>query len=159
MFTLSKVSLDRLKGVHPKLIEIAQSALQISTYDFGIAWMGGLRTEEDQRKLMKTGASRTMKSKHMKQSDGYGHAFDVLPYLNNTPTVNASSDIYSSIVVSVAKCAQALNVKIKWGGCWACINTCRNVQDVKTLMESYNTLCMKNGKKPFVDMPHFELMP
>ena len=50
-FKLSKTSLERLEGVDEELVAIVKRAITITPIDFGIPWMGGLRTIEDQRKL------------------------------------------------------------------------------------------------------------
>ena len=45
-FKFSKRSLDRLKGVHPKLVEVCKMAIKTSDVDFGVTC--GLRDMETQ---------------------------------------------------------------------------------------------------------------
>lgn len=66
---LSKASMEKLAGVDPELIELAQLARDISPIPFEIT--EGLRDRERQAYLVKTGKSRTMKSYHLR-----GKAFD-----------------------------------------------------------------------------------
>lgn len=66
---LSKASMEKLQGVDPRLIELAQVARDISPIPFEIT--EGLRTKERQAYLVATGKSRTMKSYHLR-----GKAFD-----------------------------------------------------------------------------------
>jgi len=64
MTTLSARSLSNLKGVDPRLVELAKKAREISPIPFEIT--EGLRTVERQRYLVRTGKSRTMKSYHLR---------------------------------------------------------------------------------------------
>ena len=42
----------------------------------------GLRTLPEQRENLRRGVSKTLKSKHLPQADGYGHAVDIVPIIN-----------------------------------------------------------------------------
>lgn len=68
-------SLGRLEGVHPDLVRIVKTAASISDLDFTV--LEGLRTVERQKELVKQGASKTMKSRHLT-----GHAVDLAPMIN-----------------------------------------------------------------------------
>ena len=63
MYKLSNRSLDRLSGVDDRLVEVVKAAIQETEVDFGV--IQGLRTLEEQKKLFESGASQTMKSKHL----------------------------------------------------------------------------------------------
>lgn len=75
MYKLSKKSLDRMKGVHPDLVKVVKRAIQISEVDFTVT--EGLRDIERQRELVKSGASKTMNSRHLT-----GHAVDLIALKN-----------------------------------------------------------------------------
>ena len=77
-FNLSKRSLERLEGVHPKLVETVKKAIEYTEVDFGCIY--GVRDLATQEKLFKSGKSQTMKSKHLIQDDGYSHAVDLMAY-------------------------------------------------------------------------------
>ena len=62
-FKLSKRSLDRLEGVDERLQAIVKAAIHQTKIDFGC--ICGLRNIQEQRDLVKSGASQTMKSKHL----------------------------------------------------------------------------------------------
>jgi peptidoglycan L-alanyl-D-glutamate endopeptidase CwlK len=158
MYKFSATSLERLKGVHPKLVAVAQKALEYSQYDFGIAWMGGLRTGKEQAELMKQGATKTMLSKHRQQEDGYGHAFDVLPWVDGKANPNALPTVYYEIVLAVSKAAREQGVAIKWGGCWQTIGQFTDSKQIRAKTQEYIDSKRRIGKKAFVDMPHFELV-
>ena len=72
--TFSEKSNTKLEGVDERLIRVATLALQLSPVDFGIT--EGVRTLERQKELVKAGASRTLKSKHIE-----GKAIDVVAYV------------------------------------------------------------------------------
>ena len=69
-FRLSSRSRARLIGVHPALIAVVEAAITRTPVDFMIT--EGLRTAERQAVLVKAGASRTTRSRHLT-----GHAVDV----------------------------------------------------------------------------------
>ena len=62
-YSLSQRSLDRLDGVDEKLVAVVKRAIEVSNIDFGV--IEGLRTVEKQEQLVASGASQTMKSKHI----------------------------------------------------------------------------------------------
>src|SRR5690606_19512588 len=69
-YAFSSRSLKRLEGVHPRLVALAREAIALSPVDFMIT--EGLRTKARQAALVKAGASRTWRSRHLT-----GHAIDV----------------------------------------------------------------------------------
>lgn len=77
LFKFSQKSLDRLKGVHPLLVNIVECVMEQQIIDFSVN--EGVRTLDRQKQLVAEGKSRTMLSKHLIQNDGYGHAVDLYP--------------------------------------------------------------------------------
>ena len=70
--------------MHPDLVACAEKALSYGLMDFSVAQ--GVRTEAQQAALYAQGRSApgkivtwTMQSNHLLQSDGYGHAPDLVP--------------------------------------------------------------------------------
>lgn len=76
-YKFSQKSLDRLKDVHPDLVGLVHETMNMQIMDFSVN--EGVRTLERQKQLVAEGKSRTMRSKHLIQSDGYGHAVDLYP--------------------------------------------------------------------------------
>ena len=68
---LTQRSLKRLEGVHPDLARIVKRAAEITGQPFQIT--EGLRSKSRQRELVRRGASKTMRSRHLT-----GHAVDVV---------------------------------------------------------------------------------
>ena len=79
-YVLGAKSRAELKGVHPDLVRVVERAIQITTQDFSVH--DGLRTAEEQKALVAAGASQTINSMHRPQADGFGHAVDLVPFVN-----------------------------------------------------------------------------
>ena len=107
--TFSEKSNSKLEGVDERLIRVATLALQLSPVDFGIT--EGVRTLERQKELVKAGASRTLRSKHLE-----GKAVDVVAYVNGK--VAWDWPLYEKIAKAFKQAAAVLDVNIKWGGDW-----------------------------------------
>ena len=67
----------KLKKVHPDLVRVVRrTARLIKDKSFGFIITCGVRTLEEQKKLLKQGATRTLNSRHIPGSDGYSKAVD-----------------------------------------------------------------------------------
>ncbi len=114
-FNLSARSLQRLDGVHPRLVEIVKLAIQRTAVDFTV--VEGLRTPERQRELVAQGASQTQNSLHLKQQDGYGHAVDLAPLVAGAIPWN-DWEQFRQLADVVKACAAELGTPVEWGGDW-----------------------------------------
>ena len=108
-FSFGKLSLERLKGVHPDLIKVMKRAIACSPLDFSI--IEGMRTLETQKKYMASGATRTMNSRHLT-----GHAVDVAPYIDGA--IRWDWPLYHQLALVIKKAAADEQVPITWGGDW-----------------------------------------
>ncbi len=106
---LGKRSRSRLEGVHPDLVRVVKSAIEITTVDFTV--IEGRRTKARQRQLVKIGASRTMRSRHLT-----GHAVDLAPWVDGT--VRWDWPLFYPIARAMKQAAKELGVRIRWGGDW-----------------------------------------
>lgn len=122
-FRLGRVSLSRLKDVHPDLVRVVSLGIEYSAVDFTVT--EGLRSIERQRELVAKGFSKTFQSKHLLQEDGFAHAFDVMAVgdLDKSGTADAQDkvyvwrpEIYAVIADAMKQAAGELGVKIRWGG-------------------------------------------
>lgn len=109
MYSLSKRSLERLDGVHPKLIQLMKEAIKESPYDFMITC--GKRSLSEQKRLVEQGKSQTMNSYHLR-----GHAVDIALIVNST--INWEFALYREVANHIKKKAKELGIKITWGGDW-----------------------------------------
>lgn len=105
----SQRSLNSLRGIHPDLRRVIDRALQDSPLDFVV--IEGLRTEERQRQLVASGASRTMNSRHLT-----GHAVDLMPIGPNGPAFDWP--LYDRLGPAVKQAAEKEGVALDWGGDW-----------------------------------------
>lgn len=108
-FQLSKRSKDRLSGVHPDLVRVVEKAIQISDIDFTV--LEGVRSMTRQTQLVASGASQTMRSRHIT-----GHAVDLGAYVAGQ--VRWDWPLYHKLAAAVKKAAAECNVPIEWGGDW-----------------------------------------
>jgi len=74
----------------------------------------GVRSKEEQEELVRKGMSKTLKSKHLKQNDGYSHAIDLAPF----PIDWNDKDRFIYMQGMVRGIAGALNIKIRSGIDW-----------------------------------------
>jgi peptidoglycan LD-endopeptidase CwlK len=148
-FKLSQRSLDKLDGVNPKLVAVVQKAILLTKIDFGVTY--GLRTVEEQEKLVAAGRSQTMKSKHIT-----GHAVDLMAYVDGKGCWELN--VYDDLADAMAQAARDEGVAIRWGAAWH-INDIRMYKGtMEQAMLDYIDLSRSKGKRPFIDGPHFELM-
>lgn len=110
MPSFGKKSLDNMIGVHPKLIDVLLEVIQY--YDFSI--LEGVRTSERQKALYANGDSRTLNSKHLKQSDGYSHAVDIAPY----PIDWNDKRRFAFLAGLVIATGKTKGIDITWGNDW-----------------------------------------
>ena len=108
-FALSDKSRTRLAGVHPKLCAVVSLAITISDIDFCV--LEGIRTIERQRELVASGASQTMRSRHLT-----GHAVDLAAMVGGE--VRWDWPLYHKLAISVKEAARQLGCPIEWGGDW-----------------------------------------
>ena len=114
---LNKASEAKLKGVHPDLIRVIRRTLKDWKHkDLGFVITCGVRTLEEQKVLLKQGASKTLRSKHLKQKDGFSHAFDIAVTANGK--VRWDWPLYDKVSKNFLSAAKAEKVTITWGGSW-----------------------------------------
>lgn len=148
-FRLSNRSISRLEGVDESLIAVVERAIQITQIDFGISQ--GLRTMEQQKELVAKGKSQTLKSKHLD-----GSAVDVVAYVDGKVSWRLKD--YTIIADAFKQAAIDLDVHMRWGAAWTCTDLRMSARPMAKEMEAYSTLRKSQGRKPFLDGPHFELM-
>lgn len=113
-FKLGSRSLARLEGVHPDLVRVVKRAIEITPVDFTV--LEGVRSVARQRKLVAKGASKTMKSRHIPASNGYGHAVDIAPL--DGGKVSWHWPLYHKLAPAMKQAAEELGVPLEWGGDW-----------------------------------------
>lgn len=111
---LTKLSIQRLNGVHPKLVSVVLLACLNS--DFRINVSEGVRSQERQNQMYAEGKSKTKKGKHLIQADGYGHAVDIYPITDDGKAVDWGG--FQKLVDAMKSAAADLGVTITCGHEW-----------------------------------------
>jgi len=145
-YNLGSTSLSRLQGVHTALVEVVTHAIQITAVDFAV--IEGVRTKERQEILVKSGASKTMDSRHLT-----GHAVDVAAWVGGHHSWDWP--LYYKIAEAMRLASVELQTPIRWGGCWDLMMS--EYADTEDAVAGYVARRKKLGKKAFIDGPHFEL--
>lgn len=153
MFIFGPKSKANGVGVHPDLWAMAEHAIRHSTQDFMV--FEGLRTLARQKEYFKRGVTRTMNSKHLKQRSGYGHALDLVPFIDGGPRWEWPA-IYP-IALAMKRAAMWKNIPLRWGGVWD-----RQMADLPDseagLKKAVQEYCVRHPGPDFLDGPHYELI-
>lgn len=107
--TLAPRSLKCLDGVHPDIAAVVRRADELGAR-FHITC--GLRTVEEQTRLVKAGKSRTMKSRHLT-----GHAVDFVVAEPGGGVSYDHGDMEACAAI-FKQAAKELGIAIEWGGDW-----------------------------------------
>lgn len=149
MFRLSQRSLDELKGVDPRLVAVVKRAIQITKVDFGVT--EGLRSLATQKKFVAQGKSKTMNSKHLT-----GNAVDLVAYIEGK--VSWELNLYDNIADAMKQAATELKLPLRWGAAWNVPDITKWNGSMESAMMHYVDTRRKEGKRPFIDGPHFEMI-
>ena len=153
MFKLSSRSLEKLEGVNPLLVDTVKEAIKLSSVDFGVIY--GVRSLAEQEKLYKSKRSQTMKSKHLIQDDRTSHAVDLMAYDGSNPSWDLV--MYDDIADAMKAAALKTGATIRWGAAWHIDDITKWDGTMEQAMNAYVDLRRGQGRRPFIDGPHFEL--
>lgn len=103
-------SLKNMKGLHSDLLKVLNEAIKTPPFDFAVT--DGFRTMAEQKKFVKEGKSKTLKSRHLS-----GKAVDVMCYVDGKGTWRIP--VYQKFAKHVLSCAKKLGIAIVWGGNWS----------------------------------------
>jgi GH24 family phage-related lysozyme (muramidase) len=118
----SRIQLQGVAPVFNDLMSVAEGYLpkgysfQLGDRVHGHGGLGGKRTQEQQDEIVKRGASKTRKSKHID-----GLAIDLTPYKDGKP--DESDEAFGIIATAMNAASKELGVEVEWGGNW------KNFQD------------------------------
>ena len=147
-FKLSQRSLDKLEGVDERMQRVVKTAIGLTKTDFGV--IQGMRTEAQQKELVAKGASQTMKSKHLE-----GKAVDLMAYVGSRGSWELN--LYDDLADAMKEAADELDIGIVWGAAW-------HIKDLRSFdgtmedaMNEYIDLRRSQGRRPFIDGPHFQM--
>lgn len=107
--TFSTRSKEKLQGVDPRLIKVAELALQRSPFDFGIS--EGLRTAQRQKELVADGKSQTLKSRHL-----VGRAIDFVIFINGKANWDLAN--YEKVAQVFLDVGKEQGIELEAGAFW-----------------------------------------
>lgn len=150
-FSLGAKSLNNLNGVHPILAGVVRRAIQLSTQDFTV--FEGLRTLAAEQHDIDIGTSHlhdARNCKHCPQPDGYGHAVDLVPWVDGRaqwlwPAIYA-------IAQAMQQAAAEAGLALTWGGAWD-----RSLGSLGADMKAAHAAYVIRHPHGLMDGPHFEL--
>jgi len=105
---------------------------------------------DQQRELFEKKASQTMKSKHLE-----GIAVDTVAYVG--PRVSWELSLYDDIADAMKEAAKDIGVHLRWGAAWHINSIGEYEGTMEEAMNEYIDLRRSQGRRPFLDGPHFEL--
>ena len=134
-YKLSTRSQERLMGIEPELKEVVYEAIKVTKIDFGV--IEGLRTEEKQKQLVESGASQNGRFfiEWSRELNGYDESADALK-----------------------EAAVKVDFAVRWGAAWTVTDIREWEGTMEDAMNSYIDTRRSQGRRPFIDAPHFELM-
>ena len=148
-FKLSERSLSKLEGVDSSLVAVVKRAIELTKVDFGVIY--GMRTVEEQEKLVAAGKSQTMKSNHL-----VGKAVDLMAYVDGKGVWELN--VYDDLCDAMKAAAEELGTPVKWGAAWSEGDIRTYPGTAEDAMMKYIDLRRSQGRRPFIDGPHFEKM-
>lgn len=140
-YRLSADSLALLSKAHPDLQRFVKRMIEITSVDFKVGETA--RTLARQKQLVKSGASKTLNSRHLVGKNGFAHAVDLHAYVGGG--VRWDWPLYYKIAEAAKAAAVELDLPIRWGGAW---------KDLRTLTGPATKWTQGNR---FMDGPHYEL--
>lgn len=151
---LNDRSLANLQGVHTDLVRVVARASQIIEEldaNSGFVVTEGLRALLKQEQLVKSGASRTMNSRHLT-----GHAVDLAATVAGD--VRWELNLYYRVALAMRRAAAETRTPVVWGGCWVSLLGIPDHEDAMAReVAKYSARRKAVGARPFVDAVHFEL--
>jgi len=100
---------------------------------------------------VESGASQTMKSKHLE-----GRAVDLMAYIGGRGSWELN--VYDEIADAMKEAAVKVDVAVRWGAAWTVTDIREWEGTMEDAMNSYIDTRRSQGRRPFIDAPHFELM-
>ena len=148
-FVWGKSSLAELQGVKKQLVDCATLALtRFSKVDFRCH--DGLRTIEEQRRHLRNGTTRTMRSKHLD-----GLAVDLVPIIGGVLKWDWDGCYEIAWAMDQAATHMGIASNIRWGGAWDRVlaDYGNDRHAYKKEVQAYQN---RHPGPDFIDGPHFE---
>lgn len=106
-----------LAQVHPDLVKVVKEAEKNFPKGFSVIVTCGLRTLAAQKKAVASGASTTMRSRHLPgKSNGLAHAVDLAVKVDGK--LKWDWPLYAKLAGYMKDASLKMKVPIEWGGDW-----------------------------------------
>ena len=124
-FQLSVKDITRLNGVHPDLVRVIELAAARSPIQFVVT--EGVRSKARQVELVNAGKSKTMRSRHLPESNACKQscAVDLAVWEDrdadkvvDTDEISWKFPQYKQLADAVKAAAAELGIEVEWGGDW-----------------------------------------
>jgi len=153
MFKFGNRSLTALATAHEVLQDVASVALTHTEIDFMV--VEGARSKERQQELLAAGASFISNSKHIPVAPhNKARAIDIAAFVDGAVSWDAKH--YDHIATAFAIASREF-LPIRWGGSWQPLVPSLFYTPTQQ-REAYIADKKKQGRKPFLDLGHFELL-
>ncbi len=149
-FALSQRSLNNLVGVDKRLVQVVHLAIELTKVDFAV--IEGVRTPQRQRELFDKGASQVREGGTHVQ----GRAVDLMAYIDDRASWELN--LYDDIADAMKAAAIKFDVPLRWGAAWTVKDIRKWQGTMASAMNAYIDERRKQGQRPFIDGPHFELV-
>lgn len=149
-FALSQRSLNNLIGVDKRLVQVVHLAIELTKVDFAV--IEGVRTPQRQRELFDKGASQVREGGTHVQ----GRAVDLMAYIDDRASWELN--LYDDIADAMKAAAIEFDVPLRWGAAWTVKDIRKWQGTMASAMNAYIDERRKQGQRPFIDGPHFELV-
>lgn len=152
-FVLGAESRAKLADLKPELRKCVELAIRYTFVDFRVNEV--LRTVEDQKAAVASGNSRTMKSKHLRQPDGFVWATDLVALKNGV--VSWDFELYAAIAAAMDRAATELGCAghVRWGCAWDRVLSDFGGNAAVYLAEA-KAYAARHPGSDLLDGPHFE---
>jgi peptidoglycan L-alanyl-D-glutamate endopeptidase CwlK len=118
----------------------------------------GVRSLEHEQQCINQGVSKLHNPadcQHCIQADGFGHAMDLVPYIDGQPKWVWEA-IYP-VAAALQQVALAQGVRLRWGGVWDRVLNDLSLGPV-ALKAAVGEYCARHAGPDFLDGPHYELV-
>ena len=114
---LNAYSIAKLRSVHPDLVRVVmRCAADWADPATGFIVTCGVRTLEEQKVLKAKGASKTLRSRHLKAANGFSHAVDLACTIKSQ--VRWDWPLYDRLAKRMKAAAKKEGVLIEAGADW-----------------------------------------
>lgn len=155
-FALGAKSIANLDGVIQPLASCVRLAITLTSQDFTL--YEGLRNLAQQRINVQKGVSKTFDSKHLRQPDGFGHAVDLVPWIDGHPVWDWEGCYLIAFAMDQAAHTMGIENHIRWGAVWdrTLADFGGDIGAYRIAVDAYKN---RHPGKDFLDGPHFEWVP